>query len=254
MRWKQLEILSLFGDLRDVWLTLVYPRACELCGRSVESLANGATCAECWAKTQIFDFTKTLCYKCGRLLERVGAALSTQQKTFCHRCDNDFYQIARAIGVYEGALRIAVLELKEQPFVSAKIQDLLVQAFNQLPLNQATAIVPVPLHPKRFSERGFNQAAILAQSLSKRANLPILENCLAREIYTKQHRGAMDERSRRESVEKAFVVKQPRLLKSQRILLIDDVFTSGATASVCAHALIKNGASEVFVLTVARAV
>ncbi|MEP6923242.1 MAG: ComF family protein [Pyrinomonadaceae bacterium] len=232
-------------------MTLIYPRGCQLCGASVESFANGAACAACWSKTQIFDGSETLCQKCGRLLKHAGVR---GDKIFCHCCDDDFYQSARAVGVYEGALRVAVLELKEKPFIPSKLKDLLVQAFQQFPLNEATKIVPVPLHPQRLRERGFNQAAILARTLSRHIGLPVLENCLTREIYTRQHRGAMDEKARRESVAKVFAVQQPRLVENQTILLVDDVFTSGATASVCAQALQENGARTVFVLTVARAV
>ena len=162
--------------------------------------------------------------------------------------------MARAVGIYEGALRLAVLELKEKPVVPLRLEKLLFQTFERFSLNQSAKIIPVPLHLKRQRERGFNQAAILAQNLSKRTGQQVLENCLTRKIYTAQHRGAMDERARRESVEKAFVVRQPRLVDNQKILLIDDVFTSGATASVCAQALKEKGASEVFVLTIARAV
>ncbi len=239
------------NDLQDAVLTLVYPHGCKLCGASVESASNGAACALCWSKTPVFNFHETLCQKCGRLLEHAG---ERTQNTLCHRCDNDFYEAARAVGVYKGALRLTVLELKEKPAVPLRLEKLLVHAFEQFPLSQAAKIIPVPLHPKRRRERGFNQAAVLARSLSKQTGQPVLENCLTREIYTTQHRGAMDERARRESVEKAFVVKQPRLVENQKILLIDDVFTSGATASVCAQALKEKGASEVFVLTIARAV
>ena len=236
---------------RDAFLTLVYPRGCQLCGASVESAANGTACGVCWSKAPVFSFHETLCQKCGRLLENAGQKNS---KTLCHRCDKDSYEIARAVGSYNGALRLAVLELKEKPFVPLRLEQLLLQALNQYSLNQSTKIIPVPLHIKRQRERGFNQAAVLAQNLSRQTGLPVLENCLTREIYTTQHRGAMDERARRESVESAFVVKQPRLVENQKILLVDDVFTSGATASACAQALKEKGASEVFVLTIARAV
>lgn len=244
--------LIYFDDLRDALLALVYPRGCQLCGRSVESFADGAACGACWAKTQIFDFAETLCDKCGRLLKHAGTR-QRELKTFCHRCDKDFYQVARAVGIYEGALRVTVLELKEKPFVPLALLNLLAQTFEKSPLKQATIIVPVPLHAKRLGERGFNQAAVLARNLSRRVGLPIVENCLTRTIETSQHRGAMDERARRESVEKAFFVRQPRLIENQKILLVDDVFTSGATVSACAQVLREKSAREVFVLTVARA-
>ena len=76
---------------------------------------------------------------------------------------------------------------------------------------------------------------------------------MARHIHTPMHRVGMDERARRESIEKAFAVKQPRLIKDEIVLLVDDVFTTGATASLCAQVLKENGAKQVLVLTLARA-
>lgn len=134
-----------------------------------------------------------------------------------------------------------------------KLKNLLHIALAKFPLEAATKIVPVPLHEKRLRERGFNQAAVLARILGKKSKLQILENCLVREVYTEMHRGAVDERARRESAEKAFAVKQPRNIENAQILLVDDVFTSGATVSACAETLKKNGAREVFVITIARA-
>jgi competence protein ComFC len=112
-------------------------------------------------------------------------------------------------------------------------------------------IVPVPLHPERERERGFNQAAVLARSLAKSTGLRCDEHSLIRSVHTERHRTGMDARARRESVADAFVVKRPRLIQNQRVLLVDDVFTTGATVSACAAALIEAGA-KVYVLTVAR--
>lgn len=238
------------NNLRDAALALVYPRGCELCGESVESYTDGAACARCWRETRIFTGAETLCSKCGRMLEHAGGF---SEGVFCHLCDEEHFDTARAVGIYEGALRVAVLALKEKPFVSLRIRNLLARACQNYPFNQTAKIVPVPLHDKRLRQRGFNQAAVLARILSSQTGLPNLENCLARELYTPMHRAGMDEQARRESVERAFVVKQPRLIKGEKILLVDDVFTSGATASACAKALKENGAGEVFVMTIARA-
>jgi competence protein ComFC len=120
------------------------------------------------------------------------------------------------------------------------------------PLNRATCIVPVPLHPEREKQRGFNQAALLANELSKLAGLPVNHQSLVRVEYSGLHRAGMDARARRESVENAFAVVNPRAIAHEHILLVDDVFTTGATASACARALSRAGAKEIFVLTLAR--
>ena len=128
----------------------------------------------------------------------------------------------------------------------------MLNALKREPTNQSTVIVPVPLHPDRETERGFNQAAILARELAQLSALPIDEFSVVRRIHTKRHRSGMDGRARRESVTNAFVVRHEGRIKGERILLVDDVFTTGATVSACAGALKDAGAAEVMVLTIAR--
>jgi ComF family protein len=111
----------------------------------------------------------------------------------------------------------------------------------------------VPLHPSRERERGFNQAALLARTLAKATRLRLDEWSLARVGHGGRHRAGMDARARRESVEGCFAVARPRLVRGERVLLVDDVYTTGATASACARVLLEAGAREVFVLTAARA-
>lgn len=246
-----MKLVDYLELLRDAGLALVYPRGCALCGAIIENANDGATCAGCWSKTRIFTGDETACDKCGRLFE--NQTVKVAAKTFCRRCDQDFYDHARAIGVYDHALRVAVLELKEKPVVAPKLKNLIQQIVLRSPFLAASAIVPVPLHAKRLNERTFNQAAVLARVVADKAKLPLLENCLTRTVHTPMHRVGMDERARRESVEAAFAVKQPRLIKNETVLLVDDVFTTGATASRCAKTLKEAGADKVFVLTVARA-
>lgn len=244
--------MAFLRQISNPLLAVFYPQECRLCGKSVEAIEFGEICQSCWEKSEIFDGSETICFRCGLVLAS-SPNVGILRETFCRACDELSFAAARAIGIYDGALRAAVLKLKREPLVSEKLKDLLFAAFNQTPINQATKIIAVPLHEKRFRERTFNQAAVLAECLSKTSNLEVLENCLIRSVHTQMHRAGMDERGRRESVEKSFEVKNARLIENEKILLVDDVFTSGATASACAKILKEKGASEVFVLTIARA-
>jgi ComF family protein len=111
----------------------------------------------------------------------------------------------------------------------------------------------VPLHAKRLRARGFNQAALIARLISKERRLPLDEVSLVRFSGTEKYRAGMDAKGRRESVTGAFAVRHPKLVLNENVLLVDDVFTTGATVSACAEALIAAGARQVFVLTLARA-
>lgn len=234
----------------DSCLALVYPQACQVCGGIVESRKFGVACESCWQQTHIFGDRETMCWKCGAT--GGGSFAGNKTEVRCRRCDDDAFTVARACGTYEGALRAAVLLLKREPQISGKLVALLLKACEQHPLNQATRIIPVPLHKDRESTRGFNQASVIAQALSKATTLPIDETSLMRVRHTTRHRAGMDARDRRESVAEAFAVQYPELIKGERVLLIDDVFTTGATVSACAQVLIEAGALDVFVLTLAR--
>ena len=209
-----MSLTSAINLLCDAALSLVYPQACAACGvGSVEARADAPACAACWAGTRVFTGRETLCWKCGAPApgevpesERAGVR--------CRRCEAEGFTAARACGLYEGALRAAVLELKREPFVSARLARLLAEARERKPLDEWS---------------------------------------LVRVAGSVRHRAGMDARGRRETVEEAFAVARPRLVRGERVLLIDDVFTTGATASACAAALRAAGAREVYVLTLARA-
>lgn len=242
-----------FDALCDAALSLVYPRACAVCeSECVESRADAPACAKCWRATRVFDGDETLCRKCGAL---AYASLPADERSGvrCRRCDAWEFAAARACGPYAGALRASVLNLKREPFVHARLARLLAAAASREPVSSATLVMPVPLHSERERERGFNQAALLAHQLAKHTGLKLDEWSLSRVAHSARHRAGMDARARRETVENAFTVTRPRLVEGERVLLVDDVFTTGATASACASALLAAGASEVFVLTVARA-
>ena len=118
----------------------------------------------------------------------------------------------------------------------------------------ADVIIPIPLSKKRKLERGFNQAEIIAAEIARASGIPIDAASLVRKLHTPIHRIGMDKKARELTVKNAFEVVRPRLIDGRNILLVDDVFTSGATASYCAKVLKKNGAKQVNVFTLARAV
>ena len=248
-----MSLTSAINLLCDAALSLVYPQGCAACGvRNVEARSDAPACADCWRATRVFTGVETLCWKCGALAQG-DVPEGERGGVRCRRCEAEDFTAARACGIYEGALRAAVLALKREPFVSERLAGLLAAAQRREPLESATLVVPVPLHAERERERGFNQAALLARALSGRAGVRLDEWSLARVAGSVRHRAGMDARGRRETVEGAFEVARPRLVRGERVLVVDDVFTTGATASACAAALKAAGAREVFVLTVARA-
>jgi ComF family protein len=243
---------SVISGAYDAVLTLIYPQRCAACGGSVDSRHDGAACSRCWDATRIFDENDTLCWKCGAL-SAAAVAEEKRQTVRCGRCDADNFTGARACGLYEGALRASILALKREASVARRLLETLRQTQQRAPLAEADLIVPVPLHPSRERERGFNQALVLARQLARATKLPLDEHTLVRRVHTERHRAGMDARARRDSVAAAFEVRRSESIAGRRVLLIDDVFTTGATVSECAAVLKSAGAAEVCVLTIARA-
>lgn len=238
----------MIDKILDPILTLAYPRACRVCGGTVESLSYGPACGRCWNSTRIFTGRESCCSKCGQLIPTGKFDLSSR----CSECVEDFYDRAAAAADYHFAARAAVLALKEEPFLSRKTRELLTGRFDTSGFYAATLIVPVPLSKRRRIERGFNQAEILANALEGHAGIRSSSDVLERSAHFAMHRAGMDRKAREESVKKAFEVKKPKLVREERVLLIDDVFTTGSTASACAKTLKASGAAEVNVLTLAR--
>jgi ComF family protein len=235
--------LTRAGDLiYDAVLTILYPQVCVICGESVEQRRFGVVCLACWKGTRIFTDEERICLKCG---------MPDHER--CGRCEELAFTAARAVGMYEGALRESVLWLKRQPYVPRHVESLLTEMVRREPLSLSTRVIPVPLHPKRLGTRGFNQASIIGRAVSKALKLPLDEVSLVRVSTTEKYRAGMDSKGRRDTVAGAFRVAYPRLVAGEDILLVDDVFTTGATVSACAEALVAAGAGNVFILTVARA-
>lgn len=113
------------------------------------------------------------------------------------------------------------------------------------------AIVPVPLHPRRLKERGYNQSGLLARELGELTNLPVIQDCLIRIKEARPQVKASDVKERRSNVANAFICQNEKI-SGKQIILVDDVCTSGATLESCASALKSKGAIMVWGLTLAR--
>lgn len=169
---------------------------------------------------------------------------------------------ARSFGIYTGNLRRVILHMKfgRQERLGKRLGELLAGPWDSLPElreRDAPVIVPVPLHPSRQRERGFNQAELLAAGLVRAlrkggAELRVAKGGLRRKRATPPQTG-LSLAARRENLRGAFEVSHPEQIRGRSVVLIDDVMTTGATLSACARALKRAGAERVFGLTLARA-
>jgi ComF family protein len=226
-------------------LEFFLPRLCLFCGKAVGEKAGVAVCPEC--EGQIAWVESPLCTCCGAVfVSRDGA------DRICGDCTEDPppFTRARAAAIYDGPAAQAIKRFK---FTRQMAYLPVMQHWLQRPLclelvAEADLIVPVPLHPKRLKQRGFNQALLLTKAFPQ---VPLGREAVVRLRHTIPQ-VELRPKERRDNVKGAFTVPDPALVKGKNILLIDDVYTTGATVRECAKVLRRAGARRVDVLTVAR--
>ena len=242
---------SWFHPVWEGLLGLVYPNNCQFCLRAEAGLQEGYVCAECWSGVRFVR--PPFCDRCGLPFE---GNLSTD--FVCFNCSDMelYFSQARSAVVSKGVVREAIhcFKYDHAVWVEPFLTKLLVQEAAPILRRQKwDALVPVPLHSSREREREFNQAERLAKALSQATGIPLKSKLLCRTQETEtQTRLAREERAR--NVRGAFRLNQLVDLSSQRLVLIDDVLTTGATTNACARELRAAGAQEVVVWTLARGV
>jgi competence protein ComFC len=166
------------------------------------------------------------------------------------------FDYARSAARYEDVVREALhaFKFRGRRALAAPLGDLLVEAMEgRLPAAVPAVLVPVPLHPRRERERGFNQASLLAQRVGRAWRCPVRDDVLVRAVAT-HSQTELDAPARRANVRDAFRLRRPELIAGRHVVLVDDILTTGATLSECARCLRDGGAAAVGALTVARVV
>ncbi len=227
-------------------LDLLLPPACAFCGQSLESPAHPQLCGECRA-----DIPALVSPCCRRCALPYPAEDGTDH--LCQSCLMQPPPFSRVVaaGVYDGALRSAIHRFKFQGAVGLDrpLGHLLAHQLDQRGAGY-DLIAPVPLHPSRLRQRTYNQSLLLGRELSRLTSLPVRADLLQRVRPTLPQQGLSAE-DRRRNLRGAFTVSKP--LRGERVLLVDDVFTTGATARECCARLLAAGAGEVSVAVLARA-
>jgi ComF family protein len=238
------EILTGIADL-------IFPPRCVSCSQVLEEHGPLPFCQKCTAGIRFIR--SPLCPCCG-----IPFPSREGEDRLCGEClvTQRPYTVARSIGLYQETLLKAIhlFKYRRRIGVGTILGKMMAGFAGEIwDMTVFSVIVPVPLHRRRLQERGFNQAVILAREIAKRFAIPLDFMTLKRVVFTKPQVD-LDQKERSINVRGAFAVGNPSRIVGKRILLVDDVYTTGSTLMECARALLAAKADSVAVLTLAKAV
>ena len=242
-----LKLKSKIIYYKIAFFDLILPESCIICkNRTSREII---LCLQCFKKIKIIK--SSICPKCG-----LPYPLPKGEDHFCEKClkNKVFFDKARQVGYYNGILKktIAALKYNGKTYISSRLGKLMA---NKIAMEKKKIdynfIFPIPLHIKKLKERGFNQGYLLAKEVGKILKIKVEFKNLSK-ILENPSQINLSKNERKKNVRGIFYLKNPAQIKNKKILLIDDVYTSGATVNECARMLKQGGATEVDVLTLAR--
>lgn len=233
-------------------LELFLPRRCAGCERVWLHSPQGFWCEACLDELPWLQ--SPMCTQCGRHYSKSPSS----PDHLCGDCLRSIFCFdrARSAVLHAGVVRTRIHQLKfggQLHWVPPLTELLILLVGREADRPPTELILPVPLHTRRLRQRGFNQAGLLARTLGRRLGLPASFDCLLRTCWT-EPQTRLNREQRLQNVKDAFQVADPMRVKGRRILLVDDVFTTGTTLNECAKTLKAAGAAEVQAVTVSRSV
>lgn len=234
--------------LDELWewmLEGLFPRRCPLCG-GIAVPRPGLACAVCHEKRQ--RITEPSCHRCGKPLD-------SSEALFCADCqEGEFaYDRSWALWNYDAQMRRSIQQFKyqgRQEYADYYVDQLLDAYGGLIRQLDPDVILPVPIHRARRRKRGYNQAELLAEGLSLALDIPMLTDYLVRSHATTALKD-LGRQARRQSLQSAFSINRQSVgwkYQLRRVLIVDDIYTTGSTADACARVLKEAGMQEVYVI------
>lgn len=234
------------SDRKTDILDLVYPRFCFGCQRPIPAEIDGFLCPDCISRLDIIR--PPCCIICGR-------PISAGDGDRCRDCSNSSYYFTRGFTavLYQGLVKDCIHRFKYDSctYLRYNLARLLIDFSRaHIDASRIEVITPVPLHWRKLRDRGFNQAAMLGKALAVELGKRYIGNVLTRPRPA-QAQVKLSRQERMNNIRGVFAMRKPAGIQGKHILLIDDVFTTGATLNECSRILLAGGAAEVWVFAVA---
>jgi ComF family protein len=245
LRLKSCYTIIRLKDIIDDFLDFLFPSYCHICEERLRREIY--ICKRCLAKIKYLR--EPTCILCGREI------FLNEENSLCKECrkKKNYFDKAKAIGKYEGVLKeyIHLLKYKNKPYLKRLLPEIIGDKINWIKDYNFDYVVYVPLHRKRLRKRGYNQAEFLADLLGRVFSIEVMRNNLIR-IKNSRPQVELEREKRLKNVKGIFKIKDGRKIKDRKLLLVDDVYTTGATLNECSRELKKMGATNVVALVLAR--
>jgi len=244
-----------FKGLASGVVSLFLPADCKICGQALEPLNFSYICENCWDRVKLLKMPH-----CSRCAKPFPASLASREisSLLCAECSQDSSPFKKIFAptLYEGVMKEAIhlLKYRRKKGIMKRLEKILKVYFFQtdLPFSKFDLVVPVPLHRKKLKERGFNQAELLAKVIATHFGLKLVKNNLQKVKATKSQT-SLSKKKRIENIKGAFQFRNKDKFRAKKILLVDDVYTTGTTVREAARVLKKARVREVYIFTLARA-
>ena len=254
-----MKIRKIFSNVHQTLLESVFPQnlTCHACDAELEPRSQEVYCDDCMQ--QLIKIESNVCSKCGKPIEYVYEQLSDYRYK-CKECQESFHYFRKhkSYALYEGSIKVSLMKLKYKgdAYQSVQMGRYLAKVLNDDSFeSKYDYIVPVPIHKIRKWQRGYNQSELITAELLKVIKINVPTNLLKRIKHTKKLK-AIGREERKFILKDVFVLdrKYQNLVKGKKILLIDDIYTTGSTLNACAKVLYESGCEIIDCVTVARAV
>jgi len=245
--------MDILLKIKSVILDILFPAICLNCREYLSDQEKpNKICQKCLNSIQ--TYSSFFCPKCKSRIPNEIFQLAEQEQKFCHKEAN--YLLAPVADYQNPAIKniIWFLKYKKWQGLIKIIDSLMNQYLNILKSDfQNFIIIPIPLHPDRLKERGFNQSELIAEILSKYTNAKIYTQSLKRIKATRSQVELKDMNARSKNMENCFQLNNPEVVKNKNIILVDDVFTTGSTMNEAVKVLKKAGTKKIIAFVIAKA-
>lgn len=234
---------NILNNLSETILNIIYPPTCPICGKIVR-VYNNQICETC--KKQVRYIKEPLCKKCGK-------QLIVKEQEYCYDCSRKehLYTKGIALWAYDSNVKKSIYNFKynnKREYAKVYAEEMILRNRQQILNWNVDAIIPIPLHKSKLRSRGFNQAEVLAKEIAKQLGLPMYQNLVKRVKKTLPQK-ALNDKQRINNLKNAFKIEEFDV-KLKKVILIDDIYTTGVTIDSVTEILKKAGITEVYFITV----